>query len=74
MSLKIEQRLLNHQFSEFEPRISTSGALLVPMEIEVNGEKLFIWVVDEFCDDTYLDGELISPRLISNKIEEMFVK
>ena len=33
MSLKIEQRLDNHFFTEIKPRLYTTGAYLVPMEI-----------------------------------------
>lgn len=73
MSLKIEQRLLGYQFTEFEPRIYATGVHLVPMKVDLNGIEQFIWVADEFNDDTYFDGKNISPEIISNSIEKMFV-
>ncbi len=64
MSLKAEQILDNNFFTESAPRIYTTGAYLVPMEIEKNGEKRYVWIIDEFDDDTYSnDGELCSPIL-----------
>jgi len=72
MSLKVEQRLVENQITEFEPRIYSSGVYLVPMKVELNGKEKFIWVADEFNDDTFYDGELISPKLLANKIEGLF--
>ena len=67
MSLKIEQKLDENTFTESGPRIFTTGAFLVPMELTKNGEKRFIWVVDEFDDDTYNDnGILCSPNLYAD--------
>ena len=74
MSLKIEQRIAGNEFTEFEPRIYSTGVYLVPMKVKVNGKEKFIWVADEFNDDTYFDGKNISPRLFSDNIEEMFVE
>jgi len=70
MSLKIEQRLDNFFFADINPIIYTTGAKLVPMEIRRNGKSRFIWVVDEFCDDTYNDnGDICSPCVYSNKLD-----
>lgn len=74
MSLKAEQRLLNHQFTEFEPKIYVTGASLVPMEIEMKGTKKFVWVAEEFNDDSFLDGSAISPKLIANSIDDLINK
>lgn len=73
MSLKIEQRIIGYQITEFEPRIYSTGVNLVPMKVELNGKEKFIWVADEFDDDTYIDAKLISPRIISDKIDELYV-
>lgn len=74
MSLIIEQRINGNQITEFEPRIYSTGVLLVPMKVEINGNEKFIWVADEFADDTFFEGKNISAKVFSNKLEEMFVK
>ena len=70
MSLKVEQRLENEQFTEFAPRIYSTGAYLVPMSVMVNGESRYVWVVDEFNDDTFAD-ELISPNVYAQNIKDL---
>lgn len=74
MSLKIEQRIIGNQITEFEPRIFSTGVHLIPMKVELNGEEKFIWVADEFEDESYFDGKIITPEVILNKIEELFVE
>ena len=74
MGLKIEQRLLNNEFTEDEPKIFSTGVYLVPMKIKVEGKEKFIWVAEEFEDDTSLNGKNISVRVISNNIEELLNK
>ncbi len=72
MSLKIEQKLDDNIFTESEPRIFTTGAYLVPMKIKKNGIKRYVWVVDEFIDDTYkYDGIICSPSLYSHGREHI---
>ncbi|PIY03195.1 MAG: hypothetical protein COZ21_10210, partial [Bacteroidetes bacterium CG_4_10_14_3_um_filter_31_20] len=58
---------------EFEPRIYSTGVHLVPMKVKLGGKENFVWVVDEFDDDTYFDDKLISPQVISDKIDELYV-
>lgn len=72
MSLKIEQKLLNEEIVEFEPKIYTTGAHLVPIKVSIQGKEKFVWVVDEFIGDTYFRGDLISPNIIANKSSELF--
>lgn len=72
MSLKIEQRISGNQITEFDPRIYSTGVYLIPIKVELNGKEKFIWVADEFNNDSYIDGKNISPNIISNKIDEMF--
>ncbi len=74
MSLKIEQRIIGNQITEFEPRIYSTGVHLIPMKVKLNGKEKFIWVADEFEGDTYFDGKDISAKVLSNRIEEMFVE
>lgn len=72
MSLKIEQRLDDYTFTESEPRVFTTGAFLVPMETTKNGVKRYIWVVDEFRDDTYNDdGIICSPNVYANNKQNL---
>jgi len=74
MSLKIEQRINGNQITEFEPRIYSTGVCLVPMKVEMNGEEKFIWVADEFEDDTFFDGKDISPKVLAKDIKGLFTK
>ncbi|GAB1431274.1 hypothetical protein MASR2M18_21090 [Ignavibacteria bacterium] len=74
MSLKIEQRIIGNQITEFEPRIYSTGVHLIPMKVELNGKEKFIWVADEFEEETFINGKNISPNIISEKIEEMFIE
>mgnify|MGYP001612029235 CR=1 FL=1 len=60
MSLKIEQRL-DTFFTETEPRIYTTGAHVVPMQIEIGKKQRYVWIVDEFSDGSYLDGKCCNP-------------
>ena len=53
--------------TELEPRIYTTGAFLVPLEVTWNGKKRYVWVVDLFRDDTYDDdGITCSPNVYAN--------
>lgn len=72
MSLKIEQKLKNNCFTEMEPKIYTTGAFLVPMEIVVNEERSYIWVADEFEGDSYnKEGKICSPLVFSTKKKDL---
>ena len=71
MSLKTEQFLDDAFFTESEPRLYTTGAYLVPMRIKIDGKERFVWTVDEFKDDTYLDGEICSPFIYSDDLNNM---
>ncbi|HVA97368.1 MAG TPA: hypothetical protein VNG53_00620 [Bacteroidia bacterium] len=72
MSLKIEQRLIGNQITDVEHRIYSTGVHLSPMKVELNGIEKFIWVADEFIDDTYSEGKNISPKVLANNIEELY--
>ncbi len=74
MGLKIEQRLLNYEFTEIQPKIFSTGVHLVPMKINVKGKEKFIWVAEEFEDDSFFDGKNIIPRVISNNIKELLTE
>jgi len=68
MSLKTEQILDNFFFSEAEPKIYTTGAFLVPMKIMKGEEERYIWVVWEFDDDPYLDGESCKANVYADSL------
>ncbi len=71
MSLKIEQSLDSVFISEHEPRIYATGVYLVPMKV-IDGEKeRYVWVVDEFNDDSYLNGELCSPIEYTDNLKDL---
>ena len=74
MSLKAEQIFKKFQFTERCPRIYSDGAYLVPMKIQIHGKDQFVWVVDEFNDDVFdSEGNNISARIISDKIEDLYI-
>ena len=74
MSLKIEQILSSFQFTERQPRINSTGVYLVPMKIQVNKTSKFIWVADEFTDDTFdSEGNNISTKVIADSIDDLYV-
>ena len=41
--------------------IFTTGAFLKAIEIDINGKRQFRWIVTQFEDDSFENGELISP-------------
>jgi hypothetical protein len=75
MSLKVEQRLHGNQFAEHSQQIFGTGVYLVPMKIMVNGMEKFVWVANEFSDDTYDNtGKCISPQIISDTLNDLYGK
>ena len=68
MSLRIEQKLVETEITESKPVIYTTGARLVPMKVQIRGQENYIWVVDEFLNDTYFDDNNISPHVFSDSI------
>jgi hypothetical protein len=72
MSLKTEQRLDSETFTEVEPRIYSTGSFLIPMCITLKNKKRYIWVVDEFDDDTFdKNGVICEPKICANSIEAL---
>jgi hypothetical protein len=76
MSLRIEQKLDDFYFTESEPRIYTTGAYLVPMKVKISNKEGYVWVLDEFVDDTFicLTGKDCSPAVLAKSKEEIFNK
>lgn len=71
MSLLTEQKIINFKFTEREPEIFTTGAKLVPMEVNVNGIIKYVWVVKEFMDDSFSNGDLCNPVTFANSIKNL---
>lgn len=44
------------------PMIYTTGAFISPTMRVINGEEVWMWVVEEFTDDSYMDGKVCSPK------------
>ena len=62
MSLLIEQCLDDNSIVKNELQIYTTGAKLVPLEISINNKKRYVWVVNEFRDDSFdTNGEICYP-------------
>ena len=69
MSLKIEQRIIGNQITEFEPKIYSTGVHLIPMKVELDGKEKFVWVADEFGDDTSLTGKMFLQKFLQIKLK-----
>ena len=72
-NLKIDEVLRGVKFTENKPRIFSNGAYLVPMKISIKGIAHYVWVADDFKDETFnSDGENISPNVITRDIENLY--
>lgn len=74
MNLIVEQKILGQTITENNPVIYSTGVYLRPLNVLISGNPQYVWVVDEFNDDTYFDNELITPRVISDDKNELFIK
>ena len=50
-----------HVIAPCQPQIYTNGAYLSPAKILISGCETWVWIVDQFEDDCFLDGELCCP-------------
>ena len=73
MSLQVEERLGGFRATLPSPKIYTTGAYLVPIVIMVGDSKRFVWVVEQFNDDSYHDGKLCSPVVLSDSLEKILI-
>lgn len=67
----IEQILQGEVITESRPVIYTSGAYFVPMKVSINNQDKYVWVVSQFNDDTYLEGNICSPIVLTNNSSEL---
>lgn len=53
--------------------IYTTGAHLKPAKIQYpDGSAKYIWVIDTFEEDSYMDGKLVDPSSFANNIDELY--
>lgn len=72
MSLKAEQILLNNFITNSTPKVYTTGAKLVPLEVNINKMKKYVWVAEEFNGDNYDEtGKLCCLNVISDNLENL---
>jgi hypothetical protein len=57
-----------------EPQVFTTGAYLRPIKINTHHGERYVWVVDAFEDDTYLDGDYIDPDSTAKTIAGLVEK
>ncbi len=55
--------------NELEKYTYTTGAFISPFFIKE--ENKWVWIVREFDDDTFCDGDLISPKEESEHIDDI---
>jgi hypothetical protein len=72
-NLQIDQVLQGTKFTENKPRIYATGVYLVPMKIFVKGTEQFVWVADDFKDESFdSGGNVISPKVIVDNVENLY--
>ena len=49
------------------PQMYTTGAYISPQKIKVNGRSIWVWVVDNFEDDTFYNGDYLSVSPVGDK-------
>jgi len=59
---------------EFLCPIYTTGAFLYPVEwVDESGETYWVWVVDEFIDDSFKEGNIFNPPELAPTLKELMV-
>lgn len=72
MGLLRDQKQLGINIVGNSPVIYTTGAYLVPMLINKGGKLRYVWVVEEFHDDTFnSEGELITAIHLADSKDNM---
>ena len=63
----------NYRFED--PVLFTTGAYIQPLKVtdDAGNEKWF-WVVSEFADDTFMDGEVLNPVESGTTKQELLVE
>lgn len=58
---------------ENDPVIFTTGAFLKPVKVSINGRECWMWVVTEFIDDSFKDGEVYNPIEFAESKNELLI-
>ncbi len=53
--------------------IFTTGAFLRPIKVIQNDQELWMWMVAEFIDDSFKDGEIFNPPELSETEEDLLL-
>lgn len=61
-------KLINYQLEAV-----TNCAKIVPVKIENNGKTQSLWVVTEFLEDTYFEGDIIEIKEKGSKIRDLLI-
>ncbi|OGU11655.1 MAG: hypothetical protein A2X61_07195 [Ignavibacteria bacterium GWB2_35_12] len=69
--LIIDMILNGEVITDSHPQIYTTGAYLVPLKVNVNKNEKYVGVVSRFNDDSYNDGEVCSPHIISDSVNNL---
>ncbi|MDR0371877.1 MAG: hypothetical protein LBH80_08575 [Prevotellaceae bacterium] len=57
------------------PIIFTTGAHLQPIKIQKeDGREYWLWIVLEFVDDSFKDGEVYNPIESAESLEKLLVE
>jgi hypothetical protein len=56
-----------------EPTIYTTGANLRPITFVCDGKEKWMWVVVEFIDDSFLDGDVYNPPECAGTKEKLLI-
>jgi hypothetical protein len=62
MSDSTEEYLKPVPVTKGSPMIYTTGAFISPTMRVIDGEEVWMWVVEEFTDDSYMDGKVCLPK------------
>jgi len=54
--------------------IYTTGAFLKQRKINVDGKDYGFWIVEEFTDDSFLDGETCNPKKFTENKDGLLMK
>lgn len=62
----------NASYTFRDERIFATGAHLAPMVItKEDGTTVMMWVVDKFEDDSFKDGNYVSPKEAADNIDDL---
>ena len=51
--------------------IYTTGAYLVPKRVTIDGQRLWVWLVTHFEDDSFRDGNEFNPPETAKTIQAL---